>query len=148
MYRMSSLNTDQKSLKAVIDEISTLKARYYDLGIYLCVPAHELDRLKEQYGAVNITQAFNEMVQLWLTGDSTRTWQALVKEVDKFNHDLAMKIAGNHRAISSSVPHQASSKDSKDSKLQQRDPGIFDSIVVQEPKPPEGINNHYNIIAI
>ena len=81
-----------------MDEISILKAMYFQLGRELEVPAHELDTLRIQYGAVNINQAFNDMVLLWLRGRSTRTWQALVKAVDKFNHDLAKEIAGHHRA--------------------------------------------------
>ena len=100
---MSSINTDEKSLKDVINEISTLTARYYELGRELDVPVHELDTLKKQCGAVNFDQAFNDVVLLWLRGHSTRTWQALVRAVDKFNHDLAVKIAGRHRAASKLV---------------------------------------------
>ena len=97
------MNTGEKSLKDVMNEISTLKARYYELGRDLGVPVHELDTLKKQYGAANFDQAFNDVVLLWLRGHSTRTWQALVRAVDKFNHDLAMEIAGHHRAKSKLV---------------------------------------------
>ena len=92
------MNTDETYLNAVINEISTVKAKCFDLGRELGVPAHELDTLKIQYAAFNFDQAFNEVVLLWLRGRSTRTWQALVRAVDKFNNDLAVKIAGHHRA--------------------------------------------------
>ena len=83
-------------------EIYKLAARYYDLGRELGVPSHELEKLRIQYGAVNIDQALNEMVLLWLRGHTSRTWQALVRAVDSKtggnNHPLALEIASHHRA--------------------------------------------------
>ena len=101
---MSSLYTDESFLKAVMNEIWTLKARWYNLGRELGVPPHELDALMKQYGGFNFDQAFNDVVLLWLRGRSTRTWQALVRavasETGGDNHPLALEIAGHHRAES------------------------------------------------
>ena len=101
---MFSMYTDENFLKAVMNEIWTLKAKCFNLGRELGVPAHELDTLKIQYGASNFDQAFNDVVLLWLRGRSTRTWQALVRAADSEtggnNHPLALEIAGRHRAES------------------------------------------------
>ena len=102
---LSSMNTDYTE---VMEEISSLTAKYYPLGVELGVPPGELDKLKIQYAACNIDQAFTDMVLLWLRGKSTRTWQALVTAVDKFDHGLAMTIAGRHRVDTvSSVAHSS-----------------------------------------
>ena len=96
-----------------MNEIVPLKAKYYELGRELDVPAHELEALRLKDGAVNFNQALNHMVLLWLGGRSTRTWQTLVRAVDSetggSNHPLALEIAGRHRAVSSdSVSHPSS----------------------------------------
>ena len=101
---MPSLNTGVSLLDKIINEIFTLKAKYYELGRELGVPVHELEKLQRQYGAVNIDQAFNDVLKLWLRGHSTRTWQALVRAVDSpaggNDHPLALEIARRHRAAS------------------------------------------------
>ena len=123
-----SLNTGENLLMAVMNEIASLKAKYFELGRELGVPAYVLEKLQRQYGAVNIDQAFNDVVLLWLRGCSTRTWQALVRAVDSetggSNHSLAMEIAGRHRA-GSSVSYPSS-------KVQQCDPSIVASVVVHQ----------------
>ena len=102
---MSSLNTDENSLNDVLHEISTLKAKCFELGREFDIPPHELETLKKQYGAFNFDKAFNDMILLWLRGRSTRTWQALVRAVDSEtggnNRPLALEVAGRHRAVSS-----------------------------------------------
>ena len=85
-----------------MNETSPLKSRYFFLGRELGVPVNELEALQKTHGAVNLDQAFNDMILLWLRGRATRTWQALVRAVDSKdggnNHPLALKIAANHRA--------------------------------------------------
>ena len=92
--------TGESQLGDVIKEVSPLKPRYFQLGIALGIPAHQLETLRNQYGAVNIDQAFNDMILLWLRGRTSRTWQALVRAVDSEtggnNHPLALEIAGRH----------------------------------------------------
>ena len=103
MSESSEFNTcvGERDIRDVMREISTLVAKYRQLGQELGVPAHELERLQMQYG-FNIDQAFNDMVLLWLRGRAPRTWQALVKAVadpQGVNDDaLAKKIAARHKA--------------------------------------------------
>ena len=82
-------------------EIGTLAARYQQLGRELDIPAHELERVQVQY-PVDIKQAFNDMVLLWLRGRAPRTWQALVRAVANplgGNDDpLTKNIAARHKA--------------------------------------------------
>ena len=95
-------NADPSHIREVTNEVSSLKAKYFQLGIELGVPVDELETLQRTYGSINVDQAFHYVVLLWLRGRSTRTWQALVRAVDSKdggnNHPLALKIAANHRA--------------------------------------------------
>ena len=87
-----------------MNEISTLKAKYFELGRELDVPAYELETLERQYGPFNRDQAFIDVLLLWLRGRSTRdrTWQALVRAVASKtggnNWPLAKEIADRHTA--------------------------------------------------
>ena len=98
----------EKDLKQVLKEVSPLKPRYFQLGVALSIPAHELETLQKQYGAVNYDQALNEMILLWLRGRTSRTWQALVRAVDSEtggkNHPLALEIASRHKAVGAYMP--------------------------------------------
>ena len=97
----NSTHAGEHDIKAVMREIGTVAARYQQLGRELDVPAHELKMLQVQYGT-NISQAFNDMVLLWLTGRAPRTWQALVRAVANplggNNYVLAKDIAARHKA--------------------------------------------------
>ena len=93
----------ERDIRAVMREIGTLVARYQQLGRELGVPAHELQKFQMHYG-INVDQAFNDMVLLWLRGRAPRTWQALVRAVANplgGNDDaLAKKITAHHKARS------------------------------------------------
>ena len=92
---------DDKDLRAVMDEVYALTAKYYELGRELGVPAYELETLRTKYGANNLEQALNEVVLKWLRGRSHRTWRALVEAVVSpaggNNHPLAKEIAHRHK---------------------------------------------------
>ena len=92
--------TGESQLGDVIKEVCTVKVRYFQLGVALGIPAHQLETLQKQYGAVNYDQALNDMILLWLRGRTSRTWQALVRAVDSEtggnNHPLALEIASRH----------------------------------------------------
>ena len=90
----------------VLDEVSTLKAVYYSLGVALGIHVSDLDAVKTQYSQ-NVKQALTEVLKLWLmknysTSHTTPpTWQSLVKAVASSsggnNRGLAMDIASRHQ---------------------------------------------------
>ena len=82
------------------DQVFTLTARYYELGIVLDLPPHELETIhKECYH--NISLGLIKVVTAWLKRGS-QTWQKLVEAVDNpaggNDHALAKKIADSHHA--------------------------------------------------
>ena len=104
MILLNSTHVGERDIRAVMREIGTLVVRYQQLGRELGVPAHELQMLQMQYG-VNVSQAFNDMVLLWLRGRAPRTWQALVRAV-------ADPLGGNDDALAKTIAarHKAGSK--------------------------------------
>ena len=107
VYKTQS-HAGETDLNLILQEVSPLKPRYFQLGVALGIPAHQLETLRNQYGAVNYDQALNDMILLWLRGRTTRTWQALVRAVDSEtggnNHPLALEIAGRHKAVGAYMP--------------------------------------------
>ena len=95
--------TGESKLNDVKEEIYTLAAKYFQLGVALGIPVHELEKLQKQCGAVDFDQCLIGVILLWLRGRTTRTWQALVRAVDSKsgvnNHPLALEIAGRHKAV-------------------------------------------------
>ena len=96
----------EDDLRQVYREVSSLKAKYYELGIALGLPAGELDAVKSAYHH-NIDHALSEVLLLWLREKSATsktlppTWQSLVRAVDSptcGNHMLAMTISSRHSA--------------------------------------------------
>ena len=94
----------EDDLRQVYNEVSSLKAKYYELGIALGLPAGELDAVKSA-NHHNIDHALTQVLLLWLRGKSAAsetqppTWQSLVRAVDSRtcgNHMLAMTIASRH----------------------------------------------------
>ena len=100
--------TGESKLNDVKEEIYTLAAKYFELGVALGIPVHELEKLQNQYGAVNFDRCFIEVILLWLRGCTSRTWQALVRAVDSKSgvndHSLALEIAGRHKAVGAHMP--------------------------------------------
>ena len=86
----------------VSKEIATLKAKYYELGTLLGLPTPELNAI-ERENVRDITRAFRQVIQLWLTGRGhrERTWRKLVEAVDHpaggRDHVLAKRIAQGHQ---------------------------------------------------
>ena len=109
VYKLNTISyAGERDLNLVLKEVSPLKPRYFQLGVALGIPAHELETLHKQCGAVNYDQALNDMILLWLRGRTSRTWQVLVRAVDSEtggkNHPLALKIAGRHKAVGAYMP--------------------------------------------
>ena len=85
----------------IFEETKTLKAKYYEFGIHLGLPPHELDTIREQFPH-GIAQAFAQVLLLWLRQSynveryGPPTWQALVKAVEQENRALAKTIAAKY----------------------------------------------------
>lgn len=87
--------------KAVIK----LKGGYYQFGIGLGLPPHQLDTIRRRF-PTDIDQAFAEVLLTWLKHcyntekHGPPTWQRLVEAVDSpaggNNHALARTIAAHH----------------------------------------------------
>ena len=82
------------------DQVYTLKAHYYELGIVLDLPNHELETIhKECYQGTSL--GLIKVLTAWLKQGS-QTWRKLVEAVDNpaggNNHRLAKEIADRHHA--------------------------------------------------
>ena len=101
--QLNECHAGERDLNFVLKEVSPLKPRYFQLGIALGIPVHELETLQIQYGAVNFDRCLIAVILLWLRYCTSRTWQALVRAVDSEtggnNHPLALEIASRHKAV-------------------------------------------------
>ena len=96
---------DEDNLFEVMDEISSLDSRYYDIGMGLRLNLSELDSIEESFHR-NPRRALTRVVVAWLQKKynvqkfGPPTWRMLVKAVDRpaggNDHNLAKKIAANH----------------------------------------------------
>ena len=87
----------------VYQELITIKARYYELGIMLGLRPGDLVAIRK---GNDIDLAFSEILLMWLRQNydvhkhGLPTWRNLVKAVDHpaggNNHTLAMSIADKH----------------------------------------------------
>ena len=94
--------TDDDDLLDILEYVSSLKARYYKLGIALRLKSEQLLSIRSQFSN-DLEQALIEVLTLWLkqkynvTKFGPPTWRQLVKAVDNEgggdNHALAKEIA-------------------------------------------------------
>ena len=85
----------------------TIRASYYQLGVFLGLPIGELDAIRKEHPQVD--QAFNEVISRWLrqrykiTRFGRPTWKKLVEAVNSpvgaNNPALALKIAAKHPSM-------------------------------------------------
>lgn len=94
-------------MRHVLNEVSTLKAKYYQLGLAVGVPPSELDAVRSTYNQ-DKSQALAEVLHTWLRGvGELPTWQNLVKAIDSPacgpDHALAKEIASRHLLQKASI---------------------------------------------
>ena len=82
------------------EEVATLSAEYYRLGIALNLKPSKLKAIQKQY-ASDVQQAFDDVLYAWLRWEyhekhGPPTWRKLVKAVDKINPAQAKAIATAH----------------------------------------------------
>ena len=96
--------TDEEDLFDVLEEISSLESRYYQIGMGLRLKPKDLQSIDKE----DSSRALSTMVEMWLQQQynvqrhGPPTWQMLVKAVDSpaggNDHTLAKKIASKHPA--------------------------------------------------
>ena len=102
---MSCILSDEDNLFEVMNEISSLEARYYNIGMGLRLSMNDLDSIEESFHQ-NLSKALRKVVAAWLKKKYNTqkfgppTWRMLVIAVDSpaggNDHNLAKKIADNH----------------------------------------------------
>ena len=93
---------DEDDLFDVLEEISTLESRYYQIGVGLRLKPKDLQSIDKE----DLSRALSTVIETWLQQKynvqrhGPPTWQMLVKAVDSpaggNNHTLAKKIALKH----------------------------------------------------
>ena len=96
--------TDEEDHFDVLDEISTLESRYYQIGIGLRLKPKDVESIDKE----DPSRALSKVVKMWLKQQynvqrhGPPTWRMLVKAVDSSaggnDHTLAEKIASKHPA--------------------------------------------------
>ena len=99
--------TDEDDLFEVMEEISTLDSKYYQIGVGLRLKPKDLQSIEEMFRQ-DPSRALGKVVETWLQQQYNMkkcgppTWQMLVKAVDSpaggNDHTLARKIAFKHPA--------------------------------------------------
>ena len=96
--------TAEDDFSLILDEVATMKAEYYQLGIALGLRPSTMKAIQKQYPS-DVQQALNDMLYAWLRWEHNYeqygppTWRTLVKAVGKFNHALAMTITRKHPLV-------------------------------------------------
>ncbi len=91
----------EEDFHEVYEEVVSIIAEYYKLGIGLRLKPGELQAIRKSCGQ-DIDQAFTDVLLAWLRQqyDTAKygppTWRMLVRAVDGNNHALAMTIGCNH----------------------------------------------------
>ena len=99
--------TDEDDLFEVMEEISTLDSKYYQIGMGLRLKPKDLQSIEERFHQ-DPSRALSKVVETWLQQQynvqkcGQPTWQMLVKAVNSpaggNDHTLAKKIASKHPA--------------------------------------------------
>ena len=94
--------TDKEDLFDVLEEISTLESRYYQIGLGLRLNQEDVESIDKE----DPSRALSKVIQTWLQQKynvqrhGPPTWQMLVKAVNSpaggNDHSLAKKIALKH----------------------------------------------------
>ena len=98
---------DEDDLADVMDEVLTIKSKYFALGRSLRLKNPNLQAIRTKYPTESDFElALNDVLLLWLDKQynvgrfGPPTWQMLVEAIDKEsggnNHELAKQIALNH----------------------------------------------------
>lgn len=92
-----------------MEEVATLRSRYFQFGIALGLAADDLEATKEEYSH-NVEQALNRVILLWLRQKydvqkhGLPSWRKLVKVISSSsggqNPALAKTIAFRHQGVS------------------------------------------------
>ena len=96
--------SDERSLRTILDSISTLTAKWFNLGIALGLSYDTLETIESDYPR-NAHRCLTEMVLAWLQmkDNSQPSWQSLTSAlrsplVDR--KEIAVMIAAEHHSIS------------------------------------------------
>ena len=97
---------DEGDLSKIIEEIHTIKSRYYNLGRSLNLKIADLRKIRDEHPSDS--DGLEDVLLLWLNQKYDKkkhgppTWRMLVEAVSKKsggnNHELAKLIALNHPA--------------------------------------------------
>ena len=103
-YLFVSNPSDERSLRTILDSISTLTAKWFDLGIALGLSYDTLETIESDH-LRNTHRCLTEMVLAWLRmkDNSQPSWQSLTSAlgspfVDR--KEIAVMIAAEHRSVS------------------------------------------------
>ena len=96
--------TGEDDFRDICIELVTIRASYYQLGVFLGLPPSELDTIRKEHSQIDL--AFNEVILRWLRQRykverfGHPTWKRLVEAVDNpigaNNPALALEIAAKH----------------------------------------------------
>ena len=100
-------NLETGNLVDVMEEVESIKLRYYYIGQSLRLHPADLINIRDKYrNESNAEQALEEVLLLWLDKKynvetfGPPTWRMLVKAIDRKgggnNHELAKQIASKH----------------------------------------------------
>ena len=94
---------DEDDFRDICRELVSIKAKYYQLGVELGLPAGELDAIRKDYA---VDQAFNEVILRWLRQQYNvarfghpswkRLGEAVKSPIGGNNPALAVEIAASH----------------------------------------------------
>ena len=107
--RLLASKSDKGNLCDVMEEVISIKSKFYDLGRSLRLDTCDLKAICDEHpNESDLGRALQDVLLLWLDQkyDAKKhgrpTWRMLVTAVDKEtggnNHELAKKIADQHPA--------------------------------------------------
>ena len=96
--------SDEHSLRTILDSISTLTAKWFNLGIALGLSYDTLETIESDHPR-NAHRCLTEMVIAWLRmkDNSQPSWQSLTSVLGSPSVDrkeIAIMIAAEHRSVS------------------------------------------------
>ena len=96
-YTVSN-SSDERSLKTILDSISTVAADWFNLGVALGLSYSTLKTIESDYPR-DAPRCLTEMLIAWLRNSSQPTWRGLVLALESplVNRvDIATTIAKDH----------------------------------------------------
>lgn len=86
----------------VARELQTIAAKSRRLGLFLGIPAGELDNIFAVHG-IDLSQCLEGVVREFLENDDKPTWRKIVQAVKPLHGSLAKKIADQHKGIANII---------------------------------------------